>query len=79
MGGGVALVAASLVNENAGVTVEHDGRAIGAWAGAGTYYALTPSFNLGVDVRYSKSEVTLFDKEREAGGINAGITVGYDW
>jgi opacity protein-like surface antigen len=79
VGGGVALVGASLENENAGVTVDDDDRAVGAWVGAGTYYAVTPSFNLGLDVRYSKAEVTLFDKEREAGGLNAGITAGYHW
>ena len=79
VGGGVALVVAMLENENAGVTVDDDDRAVGAWVGAGTYYAVTPSFNIGVDVRYSKAEVTIFDKEREAGGLNAGITAGYHW
>ena len=79
VGGGVALVNAILENENAGVTVDDDDRAVGAWFGAGTYYAVTPSFNIGLDVRYSKAEVTLFDKEREAGGLNAGITAGYHW
>lgn len=79
VGGGVALVSAMLENENAGVAVEDDDTAVGAWVGAGTYFAVTPSFNIGVDVRYSKAEVTLFDKEREAGGLNAGITAGYHW
>jgi len=79
VGGGAALVSAMLENENAGVAVEDDDTVVGAWVGAGTYYAVTPSFNIGVDVRYSKAEVTLFDKEREAGGLNAGITAGYHW
>jgi opacity protein-like surface antigen len=79
VGGGVALVTALLENENAGVTIDDDDRAVGAWVGAGTYYAVTPSFNIGLDVRYSKAEVTLFDKKREAGGLNAGITAGYHW
>ena len=79
VGGGAALVSAMLENENAGVVVDDDDTAIGAWVGAGTYYAVTPSFNIGVDVRYSKAEVTIFDKEREAGGLNAGITAGYHW
>ena len=79
VGGGAALVSAMLENENAGVVIDDDDTAIGAWVGAGTYYAVTPSFNLGVDVRYSKAEVTIFDKEREAGGLNAGITAGYHW
>ena len=79
VGGGVALVTALLENENAGVTIDDDDRAVGAWVGAGTYYAVTPSFNIGLDVRYSKAEVTLFDKKREAGGLYAGITAGYHW
>ena len=79
VGGGAVLVSAMLENENAGVVVDDDDTAIGAWVGAGTYYAVTPSFNIGVDVRYSKAEVTIFDKEREAGGLNAGITAGYHW
>ena len=79
VGGGIALVTAGLENENAGVTVDDDDTVYGTWVGAGTYYAVTPSFNIGVDVRYSKAEVTLFDKEREAGGLHAGITAGYHW
>ena len=79
VGGGVALVSAMLENENAGVKVDDDDTTVGAWVGAGTYYAVTSSFNIGVDVRYSKAEVTIFDKEREAGGLNAGITAGYHW
>jgi opacity protein-like surface antigen len=79
VGGGLAIISASLENENAGVTVDDDETVVGAWIGVGTYYAVTPHFNLGLDVRYSKAEVTLFDKDREAGGLNVGITAGYHW
>jgi opacity protein-like surface antigen len=79
VGGGVAIISALLENENAGVTVDDDDTAVGAWISVGTYYAVTPRFSLGLDVRYSKAEATLFDKEREAGGLNAGITAGYHW
>jgi opacity protein-like surface antigen len=79
VGGGVAIVFASLEHENAVVKVDDDETVVGAWIGVGTYYAVTPHFNLGLDVRYSKAEVTLFDKDREAGGLNAGITAGYHW
>ncbi|MFW2438048.1 MAG: outer membrane protein [Arenicellales bacterium] len=79
VGGGLAIISASLENENAGVTVDDEDTAFGAWIGAGTYYAVTPSFNLGMDVRYTKAEVTLFDQDREAGGLNVGITAGYHW
>lgn len=79
VGGGVALISAVLENENAGVKVDDNESTVGAWVGVGTYYAVTPSFNIGLDVRYSKAEVTLFNKERETGGVNAGITAGYHW
>ena len=79
VGGGIAIISASLENENAGATVDDEDTVFGTWIGAGTYYAVTPSFNLGLDVRYSKAEVTLFDIDREAGGLYAGITAGYHW
>lgn len=79
VGGGAALISAVLENKNAGVTVDDDDSTVGAWVGVGTYYAVTPSFSLGLDVRYSKAEVTLFDKTRDTDGLNAGISVGYHW
>ena len=79
VGGGVAIVSATLENEIAGLTIDDDDTTVGAWVGVGAYYAVTPHLNLGVDLRYSKAEVTLFDKDREAGGLNAGITIGYHW
>lgn len=79
VGGGVAIVTASLEHESAGVTVDDDGTALGVWIGAGAYYAVTPRLNLGLDMRYSKAKVKLFDMDRQAGGLNFGLTVGYHW
>ena len=79
VGGGVAIVAASLEREIAGVTVDDDETALGVWIGAGAYYAVTPHFILGLDVRYSKAEATLFDIDRKTGGMNVGLTLGYHW
>lgn len=79
VGGGIAIVSATFENENAGVTIDDDDSAVGAWLGVGTYYAVTPNFNVGLDLRYSKADVTLFGKERASGGLNAGLTAGYHW
>ena len=79
VGGGVALVGASVEKKSNGVTVDDDDTVYGYWAGVGTYIEITPSFNIGVDVRYSKAEVTLFDTDRDTGGLQAGITAGYHW
>lgn len=79
IGGGLAIVSASLEYENAGVVVDDDDLAFGGWVGAGAYYAITPNLNLGFDLRYSKAEVNLFDQGRESGGLNVGVTIGYHW
>jgi hypothetical protein len=52
---------------------------IGTWVGGGLYYAATKQFNIGLDLRYSKGEVTLFDEDLEAGGFHTGISAGYHW
>lgn len=79
IGGGLALVSGSLEYESAGQTVDDDDFAFGGWVGAGAYYAITPSLNLGLDVRYSKAEVNLFDEDRDTGGWIAGVSIGYHW
>ena len=42
-------------------------------------YTLGQHFTLGLQVRYSKAEVTLFGVEGEAGGTTAGFMLGYHW
>jgi opacity protein-like surface antigen len=79
IGGGVALISAGLEKKTAGVTVDDDDSALGAWVGVGGYYAVTKNISLGLDVRYSNAEVTLFNEKRDTGGVNAGMTVGYHW
>jgi len=61
------------------ITTTQDGRDVGSWLGGGMYYEIKPRFVLGLDVRYSNGEVTLFNKERDAGGINIGVTGGFQF
>ena len=79
LGGGIAFVHAKLKDKDGSTTRSEDDNAVGAWFGGGMYVGLTPHLNLGLDVRYSKAEVTLFDVDREAGGLHAGVTAGYHW
>lgn len=80
IGGGVAFIAASIELENNGKTVsKSDDNATGYWVGTGMYYSMNNHFNIGVDVRYSQADVTLFDIDRKAGGIHSGITAGLHW
>ena len=76
IGGGVSFMYAEQEYEVNNMTVTQDDRGVGSWFGAGMYYEINPRFVLGLDVRYSQGEVTLFNKERDAGGVYAGITGG---
>jgi len=60
-------------------TASDDDTAMGFWFGGGLYVTLAEHFNLGLDLRQSKAEITLFDVEGEAGGTHAGVSIGYHW
>ena len=79
LGAGISFMYAELEFEVNNITEKQDDGDTGAWLGAGMYYEIDPRFTLGLDVRYSYGEVVLFDKERNAGGIFAGITGGYQF
>jgi opacity protein-like surface antigen len=80
IGGGVSLITTNIEHENNGNTIsKSDDSAAGYWVGTGMYYSVNNHFNLGVDVRYSQADVSLFDVERKAGGVHTGITAGYHW
>lgn len=77
--GGVSLMYAEQEFEVNNTAEKQDDGDTGVWFGAGMYYEINPSFTLGLDVRYSYGEVVLFGKERNAGGVYAGITGGYQF
>lgn len=79
LAGGVAFVGAVAESTVNGKKIDDDDTVVGAWAGAGFIVELGSHFHVGLDVRYSEAEVTLFDVEREAGGVNAGIRLGMHW
>ena len=79
VGGGASFMYAEQEYEVNNITTKQSDTDVGSWLGVGMYYDVNPKFVLGVDVRYSKGEVTLFDKERDAGGIHAGFTGGYQF
>lgn len=79
IGGGVSLMSAEQEYEVNSVTTTQDDSTVGAWLGAGMYYDIFPKFVLGLDVRYSYGEVTLFDQKLDAGGIFIGVTGGYQF
>jgi len=79
VGGGVASMYAEQEFEVNNTTMKQDDSDVGIWLGAGMYYEINPKFVLGLDVRYSDGEVTLFNEELDAGGFYTGVTGGYQF
>ncbi len=57
--------------------IDEDDANIGFWADTGMYFDILPKFTLGLNLRYSKAEVSLFDYDYEAGGLHYGLTASY--
>lgn len=76
VGGGLAFIGAELEDE---FGHSEDDNGAGIWLNAGGYFTLSQHFNIGLDLRYSKAEVTLSGEEVEAGGTHIGLILGYHW
>ena len=79
VGGGASFMYAEQEYQANNTIRKQDDRDIGVWLGTGMYYEINPKFVLGLDLRYSHGTVTLFDEERDAGGLYTGITAGYQF
>lgn len=76
IGGGVSFMSAEQEYEEAGYKEKQDDQGLGGWFGVGLYYEVLSLLVVGLDVRLSYGEVTLFDEKLNAGGIYTGVTVG---
>ncbi len=79
IGGGIAFINAEVKGTALGISVSDDDTGVGVWFDGGVYFTLTEHFNIGVDVRWSKAEVTLFNIDGEAGGWHVGALLGFHW
>jgi len=79
IGGGIAMVSAEIKASVLGATASDDDNATGFWLGGGVCFTFAEHFNVGLDLRVTAAEVTLFGVEGEAGGTHAGVFVGYHW
>ena len=79
IGGGIAFIWAEFEETAPGVSVSDNDIGAGVWIGGGIYWTITEDFNIGLDLRWSKAEVTLFDSNVDAGGGHAGLLLGFHW
>jgi hypothetical protein len=89
-GGGLAFISAvEEVEDQTTYKIEkdRDDDSLGYWLNAGLTWKFgmsedfgkEPPFILGLIARYSKSDVRLFGEKRDAGGISAGLSIGFGW
>lgn len=79
IGGGLAIINGEMKADSLGVSVSDDETGYGMWAEIGAYLTLSERFNLGIDARWSKAEIDLFDREAKVGGWHIGALAGLHW
>ena len=52
---------------------------VGYWLGTGFYWKVSESFHTGLNVQYTRADITLFDRKLNAGGFHANILLGTSW
>lgn len=78
IGGGLAFINGKKETTDViSTSVDDDGT--GIWLNGGIYWTLGQHFNLGLQARYSRAEISLAGNDIEAGGTVAGIMLGYHW
>ena len=75
IGGGIAFI----TGEFSGLGLSDDDSATGFWIGGGVYWTLAEHFNIGLKVKSSSANVTLFGVEADAGGGHFGVLAGFHW
>ena len=78
VGAGVVSIAAKIEADDGVLTYEDDDSGGGLWLEGGVVWTVK-HLNLGVGIRYSEAEATLFGEDLEIGGFHAGLIAGYHW
>lgn len=71
--GGLAYISTKVSNGS----LSDSDNAVGYWLGAGVNFAVGDRVLVGLEARYSAADVTVFNKDRTAGGTHLGINLGF--
>lgn len=77
VGGGFAAAYAKEQRYVNGLKKSDEGTGVGAWAGVGVDVKVSKAISLGLDARYSSAKADVFEKKRQIGGMNIGVSLGY--
>ena len=59
--------------------ISEEDEAPGAWVDGGIFWRLGKRFNIGLEARYSRAELSFTGREVQAGGFNLGLILGWGW
>lgn len=59
--------------------ISEEDEAPGAWLDGGIFWRLGKRFNIGLEARYSRAELSFTGREVQAGGFNLGLILGWGW
>ncbi len=90
VGAGGVHAKVDLTAQQSGTSGSDEGSGFGFWGGAGAYYRVGTTFNIGAGARYSSvdvdfnaftgvSGVPIQGGTVDAGGLNFGVLVGWGW
>jgi len=85
VGGGIAIIGAKAELDSPFGNADADDSAVGPWIDGGIFWRLGTRFNIGFDVRWSEAEVDLdfggglVTNDIDAGGLHAGLLLGFGW
>lgn len=80
IGGGVGQISAKAeIDDPFFGSASVDDSAIGFWFGGGVFWRLGHRFNIGFSGRWSQAKVTFTGTDVEAGGLHAGLLLGWGW
>lgn len=74
------FVGGGLYTVNVYVDISYDDEydvGIGGWVGAGAYFMLLKHLDIGLEWKWSKAKVTIFDKDFDVGGNHFDLMIGY--
>jgi hypothetical protein len=61
------------------LVLSEDDEAPGVWIDGGIFWRLGTRFNIGLEARYSRAELSFRAREVQAGGFNLGLILGWGW
>lgn len=79
VGGGLASINANRDVFIGAVSLSKSDTGPGVWFDGGVFWRLGKQFNIGLNARISRGEITIENEDIQAGGFTLGLLLGWGW